>query len=124
AFVTVHAGMLHLMANDTAAARAETDYALSVCHEHGYPFWQTVALGLDGFLRFRAGAKESGIAQMEQALVTYADRGAALWRPWLLGLLVRAYTEHERLEDAEALRRQADDLAAQNEERWHIVDLG
>ncbi|MEZ4709699.1 MAG: AAA family ATPase [Caldilineaceae bacterium] len=119
AFVSVHAGMLHIFANNTAAAHAETEHALRVCHAHSYPFWHAVALCLDGYLRFRKGAVESGIAQMVQALAAYADMGADLWRPWLLGLLAQAYAGDGQADAAQAARRQADELVAQIEERWH-----
>lgn len=120
AFVHVHAAMLHLFADEVVAARTETDSALRVCQENEYPFWQTVTLVLDGYLRFCGGEIEDSIGQMERALHSYANMGATLWRPWLLGLLARVYEQQSQVEAAHHARQQAREVATQNSERWHL----
>ena len=59
-----------------------------------------------GDLRFQDGEPELGIEQMERAVDSHEEMGAALWRPWLLGLLAYGYEETRQVKSANQMRRQ------------------
>ena len=55
------------------------------------PQWRAAGTIIDGWVRAELGAEETAIAQIREGLDIYASTGAALFMPYFLSLLARAY---------------------------------
>jgi len=73
--------------------------AVSICAEHGFPFWGAIASMLAGWALAEEGAWEAGIAQMRQGRAAIEATGAQLFVTHPVSLLVKAHANAGQAEE-------------------------
>jgi predicted ATPase len=79
--------------------REPAEKAVSICAEHGFPFWGAIASMLAGWALAEEGGMEAGIAQMREGRAAIEATGAQLFVTHPVSLLVKAYANAGRAEE-------------------------
>jgi adenylate cyclase len=109
AMVCNFAAILHLLRGEDTVVEEQVEAATALATRHHLHQWLEQAAILRGWYLARHGHGAAGVAQMQQALMTYRKRHAQ-YQVWFLALLAQAYGQHgestaglERLDEALAL---------------------
>jgi TOMM system kinase/cyclase fusion protein len=81
------------------SVREQAEKAVSICAEHGFPFWGAIASMLAGWALAEEGAVEAGIAQMRQGRAAIEATGAQLFVTHPMTLMVKAHANAGRAEE-------------------------
>lgn len=87
--------------------RQPAEKAVSICLEHGFPFWGAIASMLAGWARVAEGAVDAGIAQMRHGRAAIEATGAQLFVTHPVSLLVKAHAKAGRVEEGLTLLGEA-----------------
>src|SRR5262245_21087483 len=99
AFAQIHNAYMLECRRDVESLRAQAEALLALSIEHGFPQRLAQATVMRGWAWVEQGRLEEGIAEMHRGTVAYENVGAAVSRPYYLGLLAAA---HERAGQAAA----------------------
>ena len=116
AIALAYATMLHQFCRESKVEWL-AEATITLCTEHGFPYYLAWAEVLRGWSRAARGAREEGIAQIRRGIeVLQSTAGARL--PYYRALLAEACTGFGRID--EALQALADGFAdvRKTEERW------
>ena len=90
---------LREVCGEKQSVREPAEKAVSICAEHGFPFWGAIASMLAGWALAEDGAVEAGIAQMRQGRAAIQATGAQLFVTHPVSLLVKAHANAGRAEE-------------------------
>jgi predicted ATPase len=106
-----------------AATQAEAQALIDLCEREDLPFWLSGARVLQGWAIAVQGKTAAGIAAIEQGLREADATGAALIRPYFLGLLAEALGHAGKTRNALDAVTEALATAQRTGERWYEAEL-
>ncbi len=101
---------------DLVAERAAEE--LTLCQEHGIPYWHSWGVMLDGWVRARRGQNAAGLARMADGLAAYRATGAEVGVAHFLVTLAEAHLEAGEREAGLRLVDEALALSGRNGNRY------
>jgi predicted ATPase len=110
AFPLVQGAYMLECLRDSEACRAQAEAVLALSIEHGFPHRMAQATVMRGWALAEQGRFEEGIAEIRRGVATYQTVGAAVSRPYYLGLLAAAHERAGRAVDGLAVVNEALDL--------------
>jgi len=117
-------GMLDIFRRRPDEARTYARFVVSLCAEHGFPFWGAGGRILDGWAAICKGRIYEGLMELRQGLTAWRHHtGARLWLPIFLALQAEGYAKAG--ESDKALRLIDEALAVSDEtgERWALAEV-
>ncbi len=118
-----YAAMLHQFRREPVATRERAEAAMTVCRKYGIPYYLAWGAVLRGWARAEEGELEKGMEEMRRALSDLLATGAALRRPYYLGLLAGGHAAAGKVEKGIGVLSEALAVARGNEERWCEPEL-
>lgn len=85
---------VHHLRRESEAAQKHAETSLTLCHEQGFPFWETSARIFLGWAIAEQGPLEAGLPHIQQGLHARSAIGAELAIPMFLGALAYANLPH------------------------------
>ena len=76
AFAHYFSAWLYKLCREESAVHESTTSAISICDEHGFPFWGLSSVALRGSTLVEQGAEEAGVTVMREALAAFGATGA------------------------------------------------
>ena len=118
-YALVHASMVHNYCGDYAKAYAEAGEDVALASEKGSPFWAAFGKTVQGCLSGAIG-KSSGeaVQTISSGLDTLRSTGTAMWRPYHLACLGKAYADAGNLDNAWRCITEAVATIDASKERW------
>ena len=118
-YALVHASMVHNYCGDCAKAYAEAGEDVALASEKGSPFWAAFGRTVQGCLSGAIG-KSSGeaVQTISSGLDTLRSTGTAMWRPYHLACLGKAYADAGNLDNAWRCITEAVATIDASKERW------
>ena len=123
AFALDYAAMLHQFRREAHAARAQAEAAVTLCIEHGFPYYLAWATIIRGWALTEQGQDAEGLAQMRQGLADLRATGAEIRLPLYLALLAEAYGKVGQSADGLTLLEEALAQAQRKGEYWQDAEL-
>ena len=123
AFAHYFSAWLYKLCREESAVHESTTSAISICDEHGFPFWGLSSVALRGSALVEHGAEEAGLTVMREALAAFGATGAELFRSELLGLLAAALGQIGRPTEGLAVISEAFTAMEKSQERWWHAEL-
>jgi predicted ATPase len=103
--------------------RSYVDSTLSLCLEHGFPFWAAGARILKGWAATRQGETKAGLQLLREGLAAWRKTGARLWLPIFLALEAEAYAKAGDGETALQVIEEALLISEETGERWAMAEV-
>jgi class 3 adenylate cyclase/DNA-binding winged helix-turn-helix (wHTH) protein/predicted ATPase len=123
AFALDYAAVLHHCRREGQVAQERAEKMVGLSQEHGFSFWLSEGMILQGYGLVKQGQKAEGIAQMCQGLAAHRATGTELARPSFLALLAEGYGDDGQVEEALSVLDEAL-IAVQNTgECWWEAEL-
>ena len=123
AYVICHAeGMMDVMRRRPEGVDAYAQTVISLCSEHGYPFWGAGGQILHGWATAHDDP-EKGIELIRAGLAAWRKTGARLWLPIFVALEGEAHAAAGRSDAALQAVDQAIAISAETGERWAIAEV-
>jgi predicted ATPase len=124
AYAVCHArGMMDMFRRDPSETVAYTAEVITLCNEHGFPFWAAGAQIMNGWAKCAHGQVEEGIATLEGGLNKWRRTGARLWLPMFLASEAEACAGIGALDRAMDGIEQAIAVATETGERWAMAEV-
>ena len=95
-----HAALIHTHAQKYEAAEAESAEDIALANEKGSPFWVAFGTTTRGAVSALTGRAPEAVQIMTSGLAMLRSTGTAMWRPFYLSCLARAYTDLAQFDDA------------------------
>lgn len=116
-------GMMDVFRRRTQDTRSYAAVVMSLCSEHGFPFWAAGGQILHGWAGTREGEPDAGIVTLRGGLDAWRKTGARLWLPMFLALEAEVHAKGDR--NAAALHAIEQALATSDEtgERWALAEV-
>ena len=119
AYAHFAAAMLHQLRRERQLAQEQTEAAMVISSEQGFPFYSALGTILRGWAQAEQGQANEGIARMRQGLVAYRTTGTRWLEPYVLAILAEAHGNvgqaHEGLQ---VLTEALDVIQATRERAW------
>jgi len=96
---------------------------VSLCDEHGFPFWAAGGRILNGWAATCRGETELGIELLRGGLAAWRKTGARLWLPILLALEAEAHAKAGHSDTALQVIEEALLISEDTGERWAIAEV-
>jgi predicted ATPase len=96
---------------------------VSICTEHGFPFWAAGGRILEGWAMACAGKTDEGIEKLEDGLAAWRKTGARLWLPIFLALKAEAHAKADRSDIALKTIEEALAISEETGERWAVAEV-
>jgi predicted ATPase len=115
--------VLEILRDDADAARRAAEANVALSREHGLALFLALGTLTSAWAHAKLGDRDSGSAELRQALAEYASPGNKLTLPFYRGLLAEIDSEGE---DAEAALAEIDEalaLAGETGEHWFDAAL-
>jgi class 3 adenylate cyclase/predicted ATPase len=123
AYVICHArGMIDIMRRSPEGADAYAQKVVSLCAEHGYPFWAAGGQILHGWAAAHDDP-EKGVEGIRAGLAAWRKTGSRLWLPIFVALEGEAHAAAGRSEAALQAVDQAIAISEETGERWAIAEV-
>jgi class 3 adenylate cyclase/predicted ATPase len=115
-------GMLDIVRRNPVDTGEYAHRVVSLCKEHGFPFWGAGGQILHGWAASRENP-DKGVEEIRAGLAAWRKTGARLWLPIFVALEGEAHAAAGRIEAA--LRAVDDAIAISGEtgERWAIAEV-
>jgi predicted ATPase len=124
AYAICHArGMMDMFRRDASETVAYTEEVITLCSEHGFPFWAAGAQIMNGWAKSARGQVEEGIATLEGGLNKWRRTGARLWLPMFLAREAEACAGIGALDRALEGIERAIAIASETGERWAMAEI-
>jgi predicted ATPase/DNA-binding SARP family transcriptional activator len=123
AFAHSMAALFHAMKRDPEAALKQSEEAIRLSSESGFPFLLAVGLIIRGWARISSGKTGMAIKLMRKGIETIEVMGAELGGSFFLSLLAEGYGEAGEMGKGLQVLDQALHIARVNEEHWNESDL-
>jgi class 3 adenylate cyclase/predicted ATPase len=123
AYTICHArGMIDVMRRRPENTNAYAQTVISLCNEHGLPFWGAGGEILDGWATSYDDPNK-GVEQVRAGLVAWRKTGARLWLPIFVALEAEAHAAAGRYDAALGAVDEAIAISGQTGERWAIAEV-
>jgi class 3 adenylate cyclase/predicted ATPase len=123
AYVICHAeGMMDVMRRHPEGVDAYAQTVISLCSEHGYPFWGAGGQILHGWATAHDDP-EKGVELIRAGLAAWRKTGARLWLPIFVALEGEAHAAAGRSDAALQAVDQAIAISGETGERWAIAEV-
>jgi predicted ATPase len=96
---------------------------VSLCDEHGFPFWAAGGRILNGWAATSRGETELGIELLRDGLAAWRETGARLWLPTFLTLQAEAHAKAGHSDTALQIIAEALLISEETGERWAIAEI-
>jgi len=96
---------------------------MSLCSEHGFPFWAAGGQILDGWAATCQGDMDAGMAEIRGGLAAWRETGARLWLPIFLALEAEVHAKAGRKDAALQAIDQALATSDETGERWAVAEV-
>ena len=116
-------GMLDIFRRRPEETPSYAGRVVSLCDEHGFPFWAAAGRILNGWAATCQGEAEGGIKQFHDGLAAWRGTGARLWLPMFLALEAEAYAKAGHSETALQIIAEALLVSEETGERWAIAEV-
>jgi predicted ATPase len=107
-----------VLRGDVEAARRAVESLLELSRDHGLAFYGAIGTIYHGWVRFRMGECDAGLAVMREGLKAHVAAGNKAYVPWLTALVAEAQSEHETSDEPLTRIDAAVMLAAETGEHW------
>jgi predicted ATPase len=122
AITLAYGAMLYQFCRDPARVASFAETTITLCSEHGFPYYLAWAEVLRGWSRAAGGTLEEGIAEIRRGIeVLQATAGARL--PYYRALLAEACAWSGRIDEARQALADAFAEVRKTEERWWDAEL-
>jgi predicted ATPase len=117
-------GMLDIFRRQPEEARSYARLVVSLCAEHGFPFWGAGGRILDGWAAISRGRVYEGLMELRQGLNAWRHHtGARLWLPIFLALQAEGYAKAGEGDKALRLIDEALTVSDETSERWALAEV-
>ena len=124
AYTICHArGMLDIFRRRPEETQSYAGRVVSLCDEHGFPFWAAGGHILNGWAASCQGETELGIELLRDGLAAWRSTGARLWLPIFLALEAEAHAKAGHSETALQVIAEALLISEETGERWAIAEV-
>jgi predicted ATPase/class 3 adenylate cyclase len=123
ALALAYAVMLYQFRRDPHMVWESAETAVTLCNEHGFAYYLSWATIMQGWALTALGQGEAGMARMHDGMAAMQATGAALRRPYYLGLLATACGQAGRAEGGLNLLTEALAGAERTGEHWSLAEL-
>jgi predicted ATPase len=118
-----YTAMLHHFCGQIDLVEKVAQRATALAQEHAFAYYLSWATILLGWVEVERGEAESGIAAIRTGLAAFDKTGAAIRKPYYLGLLAEALNRAGELQQALVLVDEALALISASGERWSEAEL-
>ncbi len=118
-----YAAMLHQFRRERHLVEESAETAIALCTEQGFAYYLAWGTMMQGWALADQGQDAGGIAHMRKGLAAIQATGAALRRPYYLGLLAEANGTAGHVEDGLAMLAEALAVVDRTGERWSEAEL-
>ncbi len=118
-----HTGWLHQHCRLGAQAQAAGDEEMQIATEQGFQFWHASGMLYSAAGRLLRGQLDEGLRQFQKGLDAYRASGAGLGLPYYFSLLMDAFRQAGRFEEARRAFDEAIMLVEKNDERFQEAEL-
>ena len=115
-------GMIDIMRRRPEDTHIYTQTVVSLCSEHGFPFWGAGGQILHGWATSYDDA-EKGVEQIRAGLAAWRKTGARLWLPIFVALEGEAHAAAGRSDAALRAVDEAISISSETGERWAIAEV-
>ena len=123
AYTICHArGMIDVMRRRPEGANTYAQTVISLCSEHGLPFWGAGGEILDGWATSHDDP-DKGVEQIRAGLAAWRKTGARLWLPIFVALEGEAHAAAGRYDAALRAIDEAIAISGETGERWAIAEV-
>ena len=123
AIALAYEAMLHQFRDDPVAARTAADATLTLCEKYGVNYYRAWTTILRGWALGAEGDPVRGIEEIERGLSDLFRTGAALRRPYYLGLLASLHGRNGDARTGLAILSEAVAAAREKDEGWCLPEL-
>jgi predicted ATPase/class 3 adenylate cyclase len=117
-------GMLDIFRRRPDELRSHARFVVSLCAEHGFPFWGAGGRILDGWATISKGRVYEGLMELRQGLNAWRHHtGARLWLPIFLALQAEGYAKAGESDKALRLIDEALAISDETGERWALAEV-
>jgi len=123
AYAICHArGMIDIMRRNPEGAGAYAQTVISICTEHGYPFWAAGGQILQGWAAAHDDP-DKGVEEIRAGLAAWRQTGSRLWLPIFVALEGEAHAAAGRNDAALQAVDQGIAISRETGERWAIAEV-
>jgi predicted ATPase len=115
--------MMDIFRRRPEETRSYAGSIVSLCLEHGFPFWAAGGRILNGWAATCQGEAELGIELLRDGLAAWRNTGARLWLPMFLALEAEAHAKAGHLNTALQVIAEAVLTSEETGERWAIAEV-
>jgi predicted ATPase len=124
AYTICHArGMMDIFRRRPEETPSYAGLVVSLCDEHGFPFWAAGGRILDGWAATCQGEVELGIPLLRDGLAAWRKTGARLWLPIFLALEAEAHAKAGHSDTALQVIAEALLISEETGERWAVAEV-
>jgi predicted ATPase/class 3 adenylate cyclase len=124
AYTICHArGMMDIFRRRPEETPSYAGCVVSLCDEHGFPFWAAGGRILNGWAATCQGETEAGLELLREGLAAWRKTGARLWLPIFLALEAEAYAKAGLSDTALQVIEEALLISEDTGERWAIAEV-
>ena len=116
-------GMLDIFRRRPEETPSYAGLVVSLCDEHGFPFWAAGGRILNGWAATCQGEAELGIELLRDGLAAWRKTGARLWLPIFLALEAEAHAKAGHSDTALQVIAEALLISEETGERWAIAEV-
>jgi predicted ATPase len=122
-FTLSMAAIFHQLRREVRCTQERAEAAISLATEQGFPHWRAMGCLLRGWALTHQGQAQEGIEQITTSMMDYRATGAALLRPYFLGLLTETHSVIGQPEAGLTVLREALALVDTTGEHWYEPEL-
>jgi predicted ATPase/class 3 adenylate cyclase len=124
AYTIGHArGMMDVFRRRPDETRSYAALIVSICNEHGFPFWAASGQVLEGWAATCHGDTDRGIKLLRAGVAAWRETGARLWLPIYLALEAEGLWKAGDSDAALQTIEQAIAASKETGERWAIAEV-
>jgi predicted ATPase/class 3 adenylate cyclase len=124
AYTIGHArGMMDVFRRRPDDTRSYAALIVSICNEHGFPFWAASGHVLEGWAATCHGDTDKGVKLLRAGLAAWRETGARLWLPIYLALEAEGHSKAGDSDAALQAIEQAIAASKESGERWAIAEV-
>jgi class 3 adenylate cyclase/predicted ATPase len=124
AYTIGHArGMMDVFRRCPDETRSYAALIVSICNEHGFPFWAASGQVLEGWAATCHGDTDRGIKLLRAGVAAWRETGARLWLPIYLALEAEGLWKAGDSDAALQTIEQAIAASKETGERWAIAEV-
>ena len=116
-------GMLDIFRRRSEETPSYADLVVSLCNEHGFPFWAAGGQILKGWAATYQGEAELGIELLRDGVAAWRNTGARLWLPIFLALEAEAHAKAGHPDTALQVIAEAIQVSEETGERWAVAEV-